>query len=301
MTTCLPNAVVAAAQKSALVVASSGSDTDAMLMDVLTADGWTIQRVLDNQEALALARTQGFDLIITGGKTSGAEDVELLHKIRSSRPHVRLIILADQWVPGDVVAAIREGAFSYFVAPFQASAVAEMVRAAMSEPCWDDGIEILSATPSWVRLTARCDLLTADRLVQFLQGVGNIPQEEKDEITTAFREILINAMEHGANFDPSQHVEISFIRTRRAIACRVKDPGQGFSLEELRHAAINNSPEDLFSHVAVREQQGLRPGGFGMLLAKKLVDELIYNEEGNEVVLVKYLDRPPAPSIAKSE
>jgi len=26
------------------------------------------------------------------------------------------------------------------------------------------------------------------------------------------------------------------------------------------------------------------------LLAQKLVDELIYNEEGNEVLLVKYLD-----------
>jgi anti-sigma regulatory factor (Ser/Thr protein kinase)/ActR/RegA family two-component response regulator len=300
MTTSAPSAIVAAAQKSALVVVSDGVDTDALLMNVLATDGWTVQRVVDNQEALAFSRTNSFDLIITGGKTSGAEDVELLHKIRNSRPHVRLIILADEWAPGDVVSAIREGAFSYFVAPSQASAIAEMVRAAMAEPCWDDGIEILSAAPNWVRLTARCDLLTADRLVQFLQGVGNIPQEEKDEVTTAFREILINAMEHGANFDPSQHVEISFIRTRRAIACRVKDPGQGFSLEELRHAAISNSPEDLFSHVAVREQQGLRPGGFGMLLAKKLVDELIYNEQGNEVVLVKYLDSSPS-SIAKSE
>ena len=285
-------------KKTALIVAS-GSDTDVLLMNVLAADGWTIQQVVDNQEALALSNANSFDLIITGGKTSGAADVALLRKIRSSRPHVRLIILADGWTPGDVIAAMREGAFSYFVAPFQASALAEMVHAAMAAPCWDDGIEILSATPNWVRLTARCDLLTAERLVQFLQGVGDIPQEEKDEITTAFREILINAMEHGAHFDPSQHVEISFIRTRRAIACRVKDPGQGFSLEELRHAAIGSSPEDLFSHMAVREQQGLRPGGFGMLLAKKLVDELIYNEQGNEVVLVKYLDRltPPSGSV----
>ena len=84
-----------------------------------------------------------------------------------------------------------------------------MVRAAMAEPRWDDGIEILSATPSWVRLTARCDLLTADRLVQFLHGVGGIPQGDKDQVISAFREILINAMEHGAHFDPSQHVEIS--------------------------------------------------------------------------------------------
>jgi anti-sigma regulatory factor (Ser/Thr protein kinase) len=40
----------------------------------------------------------------------------------------------------------------------------------------------------------------------------------------------------------------------------------------------------------VRETQGLRPGGFGLLLAKKLVDELIYNEQGNDVLLVKYID-----------
>jgi len=38
------------------------------------------------------------------------------------------------------------------------------------------------------------------------------------------------------------------------------------------------------------EAQGLRPGGFGLLLAKKLVDELIYSEHGNDVLLVKYID-----------
>lgn len=296
MTTSSSGAVAPTPQKTALIVAS-GSESDELLTSVLAAEGWNVQRVVDNQEVLALARNNPYDLIITGGKTSGAEDVELLRKIRSARPHVRLIILADEWTPGDVIAAMREGAFSYFVAPFEAAALAEMVRAAMAEPCWDDGIEILSATPNWVRLTARCDLLTADRLVQFLHGVGDIPQADKEQVITAFREILVNAMEHGTDFDPTQHVEISFIRARRAIACRVKDPGKGFSLEELRHAAIGGSPEDLFTHMAVREQQGLRPGGFGMLLAKKLVDEVIYNEQGNDVVLVKYLDPPTPPTV----
>jgi anti-sigma regulatory factor (Ser/Thr protein kinase) len=54
---------------------------------------------------------------------------------------------------------------------------------------------------------------------------------------------------------------------------------QGFSLEELRHAAINSPAGDLLSHVSVRDARGLRPGGLGLLLAKKLVDELIYNEK----------------------
>jgi DNA-binding response OmpR family regulator len=283
--------------KTALVV-PSGSDVDELLTSVLTSEGWSIQRVVDNERALALARTVPFDLIVTARRTLGLEDFELLRKIRGARPHVRLIILTDRWTPGDVVSAMREGAFSYFSAPFEASQLAEMVRAAMAEPCWDDGIEVLSATPEWVSLTARCDLATANRLVQFLHGVKDpsIPENHKDQVIAAFKEILINAMEHGAHFDPNQHVEISFIRARRAIACRVKDPGKGFSLEELRHAAADRSPEDLFRCARVRDERGLRPGGFGILLAKKLVDELIYNEKGNEVVLVKYLDPPQSPT-----
>jgi DNA-binding response OmpR family regulator len=289
MTTPCSDGVAPTKEKTALLVASGGA-IDELLTNVLASEGWSIQRALDNQHILELARAKPFDLIITGRETRVAEDVELLRKIRSARSHIRLIILTDKFTPGDVVSAMREGAFSYFSAPFEASELAEMVRAAMAEPCWDDGIEVLSGTPEWVTLTARCDRATADRLVQFLHGIRDpsIPEAEKDQIILAFKEILLNAMEHGGHFDPSQHVEISFIRARRAIACRVKDPGQGFSLEELRHAA-GSSPDDLFTHAKIRDEQGMRPGGFGILLAKKLVDELIYNEKGNEVVLVKYL------------
>src|SRR5215467_8212868 len=134
-------------QESALVV-RSGSDVDELLTGVLASDGWSIHRAVDNQHALALAANEPFELIITGRKTLGLEDVELLHKIRGARPHLRLIILTDKWTPGDVIAAIRAGAFSYFTAPFEAHELAEMVREAMDSPCWDDGIEVLSGTPA---------------------------------------------------------------------------------------------------------------------------------------------------------
>jgi len=289
MTTPCGNAVVPTQQKTALVVASGG-DVDELLSGVLTSDTWSIRHAVDNQHALNLASIEPFDLIVTGRRMLSPADVELLRRIRSARPHLRLIILTDKFTPGDVISAMREGAFSYFSAPFQAAELAEMVRAAMASPCWDDGIEVLSATPAWVSLAARCELATADRLVQFLRGVRD--PDVPEGIISAFREILLNAMEYGGNFDPSQHVQISFVRARGAVACRVKDPGQGFSLAELRHAAINSPPDDLFGHFAVREARGLRPGGFGLLLAKKLVDEIIYSEQGNEVLLIKYVNPP---------
>ena len=38
-----------------------------------------------------------------------------------------------------------------------------------------------------------------------------------------------------------------------------------------------------------RADSGMRPGGFGMLIVRQIVDELVYNERGNEVLLIKHL------------
>ena len=74
------------------------------------------------------------------------------------------------------------------------------------------------------------------------------------------------------------------------VLYRIADPGPGFSLDQLAHAAISNEPDQPFGHMQVREEKGIRPGGFGLMMARTLVDELIYNDAHNEVVFVKYLD-----------
>jgi CheY-like chemotaxis protein len=273
------------------LIVRSGPEIDQLLSNLLQQEKWEIRFAANNTEALQLAKEAAFDLIISGERTPGKEDIDLLRRLRMVRPHTRLIILTEEFIPGDVLAAIRERAFSYFSRPFSTERLAEMIRIAMSEPFWDDGIKVLHGTPNWVRLCVRCDLATANRLLQFYREASDLPDAETEEVATAFREILMNAMEHGGNFDPSQHVEVSYVRTRRIVLCRVKDPGQGFSLEELEHSAIANPEEDPFKHMETREAQGKRPGGFGILMATKLVDDLIYNEKGNEVLLVKYLDK----------
>ena len=78
----------------------------------------------DNAAALSTAQRKGFDLIMTSEETTGREDVELLRKIRRIRPHTRLIILADESTPADVIDSMREHAFSYFSRPFSLDALA---------------------------------------------------------------------------------------------------------------------------------------------------------------------------------
>jgi DNA-binding response OmpR family regulator len=281
-------------QRRVALLVDSSPEINQLLRNLFGESDWDVEFVKDNRAALEASRRQSFDLIVTGETTSGQEDIELLRRLRMSRPHTRLIILTDEFVPGDVLTSIRERAFSYFARPFSPERLAEIIRIAVDEPYWDDGIEILSATPNWVRLAVRCDLPTANRLIQFYREASDLPEHETEMVATAFREILLNAIEHGGKFNPSQHVEVGYVRTKRMVMCKVKDPGEGFSLEELRHTAIGNPPDDPFRHMEEREAKGLRPGGFGILMSQKLVDDLIYNEKGNEVLLIKYLDKAEA-------
>jgi hypothetical protein len=40
----------------------------------------------------------------------------------------------------------------------------------------------------------------------------------------------------------------------------------------------------------MRDEHGIRPGGYGLAMTRSLVDEQVYNEARNEVICVKYLD-----------
>jgi DNA-binding response OmpR family regulator len=273
-----------------MLVVNADPNIEDLLAKFFEPGAWCIRHAPDNATALNIARVSSFDLILTSQKTSVSADVELLRKIRAVRPHTRLIILTDQGTPEDVINSMRAHAFSYFSTPFSFDALAHMIRTALEQPTWDDGIEVLTATPEWVRVRARCDFKTADRLLQFLEELVDLPETESHAFALASREILLNAIEHGGGLDPANTVEIEYVRARHMVMCHIADPGKGFSFGELAHAAVANPPDNPLKHEDIREQQGMRSGGYGVLLAQHLVDELIYSAEGNEVVLVKYLD-----------
>ena len=277
--------------KTALVV-DTDPRVEAVLRLTLSPESWNILHAPDNMTALVMAGREPCDFILTSEKTSAKEDLELLRKIRRVRPHTRLIILTDENTPADIIASIRERAFSYFSKPFSFESLADMIRLAAEGPCWDDGIEVLAATPAWVRLAARCELGTAERLVQFIDEIADLPDTERNNVGMAFREILLNAMEHGGHFDPHEYVEIAYLRARHMVICRIKDPGSGFSLDEICHTTLSDPASGPFDHVLSREAQGMRPGGYGLLLARHFVDELIYGEKGSDVLLIKYLNIP---------
>src|SRR5262249_42794349 len=147
-------------------------------------------------------------------------------------------------------------AFTWLAEPFTLTALNEVVEAALHATPLDDDIEILSARPNWLALRLRCKMETADRILQFLRAMAtDLPGAEREHVAMAFREILLNAIEHGGGSDPGKYVTISYVRAKHALLYYVRDPGPGFSLDEIPHAAVSNSLEEPFGHVEVRNER----------------------------------------------
>jgi anti-sigma regulatory factor (Ser/Thr protein kinase)/ActR/RegA family two-component response regulator len=252
-------------------------------------DGHAIEVAGSETDALRQLRRRAFDVLVTAPDSNLAEDAAILDEVRLVRPGVRIVLLAPHTTPELVIGALRKRAFACFSAPFDASEITDMLSRALEAGDWKDGIEVLSATPDWMHVRVNCRLLSAERLVNFLTELrSDVPEAPRDDFMFAFREVLMNSMEHGGHFDPDQVVEVTAVRTARTMVFYLRDPGPGFDIAALPHAALTR-PDDPLAVAEVREHEGLRPGGFGLLLARQIVDEMIYSERRNEVILIKHL------------
>jgi two-component system, OmpR family, response regulator len=266
-----------------------------LLAAVVRREECQIQNVSDAKEALTRFEQTPFDLIFVGQGRNGFDGIDLLRRARQIRPEAKVILAGSDPSLPKVVGAMRERAYSYFHKPLPRGPLADMVQQALeSGSCWQDDIELVSALPEWITLDVRCKMEVADRVIQFLREMQpDVAAYTRDDILLALRELLLNAIEHGGKYDAAKRVRVSVLRTASAVMAHLRDPGPGFALDAIPHAAVSNPSDSPIQHVEVRSEMGKRPGGFGILLARNLVDELLYNEKGNEVWFRKQIRQEP--------
>ncbi len=276
---------------SRVLLIGSQTDVSRGIGDALSAARLPMEYSAGHADALQRLRARSFGVVITSPDSVVDEDLALLEEMRVIRPGLKCILLAHQSTPDEVIAALRARVFACFTPPFDPAEIASLASRAASDNQWRDDIQVLSAKPGWVSVRVNCRLITAERLMTFARELSaQLPDDTRQETMQALREILLNAMEHGAAFNAEQVVEVTGVRTARAMVFYVRDPGAGFRRESLSHAAVTNPPDDPAAHIVQRAEQGMRAGGYGLLLAAGTVDELIYSDIGNEVLLIKYVD-----------
>lgn len=278
-----------AARTSNILVVDDDRTTRHLTRTTLAKAGYAVSVAQDGAEALTRMRGKKFDLVLLDVWMPRMDGLAVLDRMKRLKTRPRVVVMTSDDAPQTVLKAIRRHAYQYLHKPVEPAALVSIVRDALkSAP--EPPIEVVSARPDWVELVVPCTREAADRLHAVMaQLETDLPEELRESVGYAFRELLMNAVEWGGKLDPKRTVKISYLRAKRMLLYRIADPGPGFSMEGLDHAAISH-PDNPIEHMEVRESKGLRPGGFGILMVKAKVDELIYNEAQNEVVFVKYLD-----------
>lgn len=98
-------------------------------------------------------------------------------------------------------------------------------------------------------------------------------------VEIVLNEAVNNAIKHGNN----QHIYIKLkIQTNGKLLIRVRDNGEGFSVNETVAKAIEtNTSEEI--------NTALNESGRGLFIMQQIMDKVIYNRKGNDVLLVKDL------------
>jgi len=261
-----------------------------LLTDILKREPAELTTVQNGATALLKLTSQHYDLLLCDVRMPELSGIELLEKMQNISDAPPVIVMTADDTPLTQLSAIRNKALHVVSKPFKATDMLDMVRSALAAPPANP-IEVVSARPDWVELLVPCELRSADRIQNLLFKLkADLPEDVRESVGQAFRELLMNAIEWGGKLDASRQVRISYQRFKKFLLYRIADPGQGFNFDGLAHAAVSNAPDDPIGHMRIREEKGIRPGGLGILMTQSLVDELLYNEAQNEVVFVKYLE-----------
>jgi DNA-binding response OmpR family regulator len=274
-----------------ILVADDDRTTRILLSETLRAENYTVVAVADGSAALKKLKEGKFDIALLDVWMPRVNGLDVLKKLGDKNGRTKVIIMTSDDAPETLLGAIRAQAYQYIAKPIEPKALVALIRESLKRREEPLPIEVVSARPEWIELLVPCSLEVAERIEGFMAHLkGGLSEDARRAVGQAFHELLLNAVEWGGKLDPSRKVRISFLRAKRMLMYRIADPGPGFKFAELNHAAITHLPDEPTAHDEIRKQKGLRPGGFGLVMAQANVDELLYNEKQNEVVFVKYLD-----------
>lgn len=274
-----------------------------IMVRMLKGHGASVHSAGDGREGLEMFRTakEPYNLILTDLDMPHMSGLELLHAVKELNPTISVILITAIDDDESILDAFRNDAFRYLRKPFNKEGLLRLVQAALresqasTENSADNDFQV-TAIPSedgsdaqWIELTAPNRQEYLDRFQDFCQLLlgSRLDDDSKNRIRIAVQELGQNAIEWGNRLDDSSTFRIAYRLTSDRIIFRIEDEGRGFN-----PAAVVDPTIDPIATIEAREATGKRPGGFGIHLARKVMDRVTYNERGNVVFLEKLI--PPA-------
>jgi CheY-like chemotaxis protein len=269
---------------------------------------WTIEYAENGAKALARMQIVDVDVIVTDLNMPEMDGLDLVRAVRVQYPDLPVILITGQGSEGLAIEALEQGAASY---------VPKQRLAEMLSETLDQVLGMVRADRSYARLiecvdrteftfTLQNDPAIIDPLVDMVQqmvgGMRLCDAIWRVRVGIALEQALLNALYRGnLEIDPERMLEarealleggqdivaerssqapyrdrtiyVDISITKDEARFTVRDQGPGFD--------VAGAPDPGDPGALERE------GGRGLVLMRTFMDEVKFNEKGNEVTMIK--------------
>ena len=198
----------------AILVVDDDHGTRHLARVTLKKAGYDVRVAKDGTEALSRMRVRKFDLMLLDVWMPRMDGLGVLDRLKRLKTRPKVIVMTSDDAPATLLQAIRQQAHQYVHKPVDPAALLSLVREtlkARAEP-----IDVVSARPNWVELVVPCTRGAADRLHAVMSQLEtDLPEDVRESVGYAFRELLLNAVEWGGRLDPKRKVRISYLRAKQ--------------------------------------------------------------------------------------
>jgi DNA-binding response OmpR family regulator len=268
-----------------VLIVDDERDTNDILASLVRARDFEPVQLFSGAQVLAAVREHEPAVILLDLMLPDMDGFAVCDQLKRNRetnliPIIMVTALNDA---GHRIAGVRVGANGYLAKPFTPAQLYDTIEKAIA---WRQEHE-QRGTQGEVNFDIRSEtthLQQANDMLADLFAHTPLTERQIKDLKQAVMEMGGNAIEWGHDKNAELVLRITYRIDPQAVTLVIQDQGPGFDPKNLPHAA---SEEDPIGHLDIRLEQGRREGGFGIMLAKGLVDEFRYNDRGNEVTLVK--------------
>ncbi|MCX8043369.1 MAG: response regulator [Desulfobacterota bacterium] len=237
----------------------------------------------DGVEALEKIKTRKIDLIITDLMMPNLDGFELINRVRQVNANIPIAVISGHGEVKNVVTALSRGAFNFITKPFTIKEIEQVVKRGLRLREFSLGTHRLL---EGIRNTTEMEIPNYPHLIpsaalyiiRECQWRGIEDEALLSNISICVDELLQNALIHGNDLDESKKIMVRLFFDHERFSMQVEDEGKGFDY----HAIMNTFRDDVQSLPTKR----------GLFIVNYLMDELSFNQKGNQVTMVKYFKQP---------
>ena len=234
----------------------------------------------DGLEALNLLKSKKIDLIITDLMMPQMDGLKFIVKSKEINPRIPIAVISGYGDAKNASFALTRGAFNFITKPFTIKEVENVIRKGLRLRELSLGTDKLLQNvqnqteiviPSYPHLLPSVIFY----ITKECRWRGIDSENVLNNISVCTDEILSNALVHGNKKNPKKKISVQLNFDARKFTLTVKDEGKGFDVKKFSRQLKE-------SHLDIPSKRGLFIIGY-------LMDEISFNEKGNEITARKYL------------